>query len=89
MASNGIFFKAKKGTCRICQRVRCTAEQVKAVGERHHGFATGYIWECIDTGDCDKVAERKLKEPTTNGVIAARIKTAIEKGRFTEYNVYV
>lgn len=88
MASDGLTNRAKKGTCRICQRCRNTDNQVKAVGEVRHGFATGHIWECTDEKDCDKVAAEKLSK-NISGVIKARIETAIKVGRFTEYTVVV
>lgn len=87
MASDGLLNRAKKGTCRICQRVRVTDEQVKPVGEVRHGFATGHIWECRDIEDCNAVAKRKL-DSNISGVVRQKILTAIKMGRFTEY-VYV
>ncbi|HRD42180.1 MAG TPA: hypothetical protein PLN30_00440 [Ferruginibacter sp.] len=88
MASDGLTHRAKKGTCRICQRSRNTDEQVKAVGEVRHGFATGHIWECRDIEDCDKVAAEKLSR-NISGVIKSKIETALKRGRFTEYTVVV
>lgn len=85
MASDGLTNKAKNGTCRICQRVRNTNEQVKAVGEVRHGFATGHIWECRDEVGCDMVAHRKLADPKTSGIIKSKIETALKNGRFSEY----
>lgn len=87
MASNGLLDRAKKGTCRICQRVRNTKEQVKAVGEVHHGFAVGHVWECIDIKDCDKVANEKLKK-NISGLIRGRIENSLKLGRFTEYKTF-
>jgi len=84
MASNGLLNKAKKGTCRICQRVRNTDNQVKAVGEVRHGYATGHIWECIDVEECDKKAKEKL-EKHKEGLIRARIEIALKIGRYKEY----
>lgn len=89
MASDGISKRAQKGKCRICQRVRCTAGQVKAVGEIHHGFATGYIWECIDIADCDKIVKNKLGDLQINGVVRVRIEEAVKKGRLIDYPIYV
>jgi hypothetical protein len=89
MASDGLLNKAKKGTCRICQRVRNTNDQVKTVGEVRHGYATGHIWECIDTEDCDKVAQRKIASNKTKLVVRERIKIALERGRLQEYLVIV
>ena len=87
MASNGLMRKAKKGTCRICQRSRNTDNQVRAVGEVCHGFATGHIWECIDLEDCDKVANEKLKA-SINVVTKSRIEQALNVGRFQQYMCY-
>jgi hypothetical protein len=84
MASNGLLKKAKKGTCRICQRSRNTDNQVKVVGEVNHGFATGHIWECRDVDDCEKVAFEKLNK-NISGVIKSKIETALKTGRFKEY----
>ena len=85
MASNGLLNYAKTGRCRICRRVRKTDIQVKAVGEVRHGMATGHIWECIDTEDCDRVAEEKV---AANSKDSAFIKLAIEQGRFKEWVIY-
>ena len=60
MASNGLLNKAKRGKCRICNRVRSTAKYLKAVGEVRHGYATGQIWECKDFEDCEEVAMKKI-----------------------------
>jgi len=84
MASNGLLKRAVKGTCRICQRVRNTSNQVKAVGEVHHGFATGHVWECIDIEDCEKVARNKLKECSQETLKHRRIKNALERGRYAQ-----
>lgn len=84
MASNGIYKRAKRGTCRICQRVRKVDEQIKAVGEVAHGYATGHIWECIDEKECDAAAKRKLSE-NLSGVVRQKIETALKVGRYTEY----
>lgn len=89
MASNGLDNKAKKGTCRICQRVRNTDNQVKAVGEVRHGFATGHIWECIDIEDCDKAAKERLQNWRLNGNLRGKIEIGLQRGRFTEYLVVV
>jgi len=85
MASDGFAKRAKKGTCRICQRARKTDIQVKAVGEVNHGFACGYIWECIDTEDCDKIAKEKLSNPNTGYVTYKRIENALNEGRYKQY----
>lgn len=87
MASDGLTNKAKRGTCRICQRSRSTKNQVKAVGEVHHGYATGHIWECIDTAECDKVATEKINS-NINGAIAAKIEKALTVGRYIDYKVF-
>lgn len=83
MASNGLNKQAKKGTCRICQRVR-KAEFLKKVGEVSHGFAVGYIWECEDIDQCKLTANNKLKQPL-NHVKRARIENALKAGNFTVY----
>jgi len=85
MASNGILNRAKRGTCHICQRTRKTDTHIKAVGEIHHGFATGYIWECRDTIDCDNAAHYRLQNLKLNGNTRGKIKASLEHGRFTEY----
>lgn len=82
MASNGLEKLAKKGKCRICQRVRNTTTQVKAVGEIHHGYATGHIWECIDQKECDNKAKEKIEKKANNWEL---IKIQLEKGHYTEY----
>jgi len=74
-----------KGKCRICQRVREVDRYVKAVGEVHHGFATGHIWECKNIEDCDRVATDKLSRMDTTGVVHARIESAIKRGRLEKY----
>lgn len=88
MASNGLLNRAKKGTCRICQRVRNTDNQVKPVGEVRHGFATGHIWECYDTKDCDTAVKKKL-DSNISGAVRQKILTALKIGRFTEYVVAI
>lgn len=82
MASNGFFKIAKNGKCRMCQRVRSTDKYLKRVGEVAHGFATGYIWECTDISDCEKVIESKLKD---NHIHSKIIIVEIEVGRYSEY----
>lgn len=89
MASNGLVNRAKKGTCRICQRVRKTDEQVFAVGEVRHGMATGHIWECKDHEDCNKAAQERLQNWRLNGNVRAKIEAGLNRGRFTEYTVVV
>lgn len=88
MASDGLNKRAKKGKCRICQRQRLTDQYVKPVGEVHHGFATGHIWECIDVVDCHTYAQNKYLNNQTNCVDKARIKLAIEQGNFRTYKIY-
>lgn len=61
MASNGLNQRAKKGKCRICQRVRCTDKYVHPVGVVAHGYATGYIWQCMDGIECVEAAKRKMQ----------------------------
>ncbi len=85
MASNGLNKRAKKGVCRMCLRRRKTDEQVKAVGDVLHGFATGHIWECIDIEDCNKTIERKLIEIPEGSLKHHIITNAVKYGRFTEY----
>ncbi len=85
MASDGLTNIAKNGTCRICQRVRNTSNQVKAVGEVRHGFAVGHIWECIDTADCDQIAQKKINEKRYR---YRHIELAIKIGRFSEYKYF-
>ncbi len=82
MASNGLLNRAKKGVCRMCLRVRCTEKHVKPVGEVHHGFATGYIWQCIDAGDCEKTIAIKLKANQPNTTVHEKIKHAVNAGRW-------
>ena len=88
MASNGLLNKAKNGTCRICQRSRSTNKYLKAVGEVHHGFATGHIWECVDTEECDKSAAEKLINNKVSHVIHAAIKEGLKRGRYTKYEIF-
>lgn len=88
MASNGLEIIAKKGKCRICQRVRCVNKYLKAVGEVRHGFATGRIWECVNTDDCLCAAEKKLINPSVNHSTKIKIKAAIMQGHFNEYKIY-
>ena len=82
MASDGLTNRAKRGKCRICQRVRKTDTQVKAVGEVRHGFAVGHIWECIDTEQCDKVALERISAGHPKAEI---IKISLKHGRIKEY----
>jgi len=88
MASNGLTQYAKKGKCRICQRVRKTSTQVKAVGEVHHGFAVGHIWECIDREECNRAAKAKLGDENRTNLERERIKLALSIGRYKEYVYY-
>lgn len=82
MASDGLMNYAKTGKCHICQRVRKTDKQVKAVSEVRHGYATGHIWECIDTEECDKVAQERISTCHSKAEI---IKIAVSRGRIKEY----
>ena len=82
MASNGLEELAKKGKCRICYRVRETIIQVKAVGEVHHGYATGHIWECIDGKECENKAKEKIEKKAKDWEL---IKIALRRGRFKQY----
>jgi hypothetical protein len=82
MASNGLLNRAKNGKCRICRRSRCTEKYVKAVGEVHHGYATGHIWECIDADECEKVA---IKRAASHRPDSRLIQIALERGRLKEY----
>lgn len=66
-------------------RVRDTLTKVKPVGEVRHGMATGHIWECIDTKECDMAANKKIAE---NHPDSPFIKTHIEQGRYTEWMIY-
>lgn len=81
MASNGLLVRAKKGTCRICLRVRSTSVHVVPVGEVHHGFATGHIWECKDSKECQIAAEKRLNSTSPDSFIHQRIKLALTLGR--------
>jgi len=89
MASDGLLKRAKNGTCRICQRTRSTENQVKAVGEVRHGYATGHIWECINTEDCDKAARERLVSGKVSGRVRGKIENGLQRGRFTEYMIAV
>ncbi|MCO6149069.1 hypothetical protein [Flavobacterium sp. NRK1] len=88
MASDGLSKKAKKGKCRMCLRVRSTDQAVKAVGEVHHGYATGHIWECNDVEDCNNTIDKKLSSESTSELNKTIIKIAKEKGRYKEYIIY-
>lgn len=85
MASNGLMDYAKTGKCHICQRVRKTDEQVKPVGEVRRGFATGHVWECIDTEDCDRVAKERI---AANRPDSRLIEISMERGRFKQWVVF-
>ncbi len=82
MASDGTIFRAKKGRCRICRRVRKVDEQVKEVGEVRHGYATGHIWECIDIADCERIAHKKI---AANHKDKQLIEIALKIGRAKGY----
>ena len=88
MASDGLTKKAKKGTCRICQRVRNTDNQVKAVAQVSHGFATGHLWECVNIEDCDKTANDKLKTLPVGSLKYVKIEVGLKQGRFKEYKYF-
>ena len=83
MASDGLIKRAKTGKCRMCQRVRNTNDQVKAVGEVLHGYATGHIWECKDVNDCEKAMELKLKKYHPESNISQHIELMRKIGRAT------
>ena len=85
MASDGLLSPAKMGKCRICRRIRKTDTQVKAVGEVHHGYATGHIWECIDIENCEAIA---MERANSNRPDSKYITIALQEGRFTEYRFY-
>ena len=87
MASDGLTNRAKKGKCRICHRTRCTEKHVKAVGEVKHGYATGHIWECIDTEECDKVANERLNDGKYRQYRES-IRIALKQGRFKYYMIF-
>jgi hypothetical protein len=89
MASDGLSNKAKNGTCRMCLRVRNTDRYLKPVGEVRHGFACGYIWECVDDLECDKVCDEKIKSNRIDGVKRERIAFALKQGRFNKYIISV
>ncbi len=85
MASNGLLNKAKKGKCRLCKRVRCTDKHVKPVGEVRHGFATGYVWECKDIEDCERVVNEKLKTFQPGTAKYQEIEKAVLLGRYKDF----
>ena len=62
--------------------VRCTDKHVKPVGETRKGFATGYIWECIDVADCEIAIVKKLKAHQEGTLIHEKIKASISIGRW-------
>lgn len=82
MASNGLLKRAKKGKCRMCLRVRDTDMHVKPVGEVHHGFATGHVWECKDVQDCEVAISKKLQDHPPGSIIHENIKCAVKIGRY-------
>jgi hypothetical protein len=85
MASNGHMNEPKTGTCRMCRRARST-QYLKKVGEVAHGFATGYIWECIDSiENCDIAIHRKLNSNKTSYVELNKIEIAQDEGRYEKY----
>lgn len=88
MASDGLHKKASSGVCRMCQRRRCTEKHVKAVGEVLHGFATGHIWECVDTNNCDENIALRLANSEFDYVKKEAIKQAVLRGRFTTWVTY-
>lgn len=85
MASNGLLQYAKTGRCRICRRVRKTDQQVKPVGEVRRGYATGHVWECIDTEECNRVANERIKMDRPDSKL---IEMEMKLGRFKEWVVY-
>lgn len=89
MASDGISRRATRGVCRMCLRTRKTDTHLKTVGEVHHGFATGYIWECIDAGECERVAKSKMENPAKTGPVnMAKLETASKVGRLVVYQFF-
>lgn len=86
MASDGLLSYAKKGKCRICQRVRKTDTHVKAVGEVRHGYATGHIWECRDEVECNRVATERMNDKLRPD--SSLIEIALNRGRFKEWVYY-
>ncbi len=82
MASNGLANRAKKGVCRMCMRSRCTDKHVEPVGEVHHGFAVGHLWQCIEEEDCQKAIEKKLAKYPPGSLIHKKIKFAVSRGRW-------
>ena len=82
MASNGLIQYAKTGKCHICRRVRKTDVHVKPVGEVRRGFATGHIWECIDTEDCERVAKERI---ASNRPDSKLIEGELRRGRIKEW----
>lgn len=87
MSSNGLLNYAKRGKCRICQRVRKTDLQVKPVGEVRRGYATGHIWECIDTDECDNLAKERMNDESRKD--RDIIKIEFGHGRFEGWVVRV
>jgi hypothetical protein len=87
MASDGLTNRAKRGKCRMCQRSRCTTKYVREVGEVHHGYATGHIWECMDTQECDAEIQKKLNSQITN-YLRGTLEFAVREGRLKEYTHY-
>jgi len=86
MASNGLDETAKNGKCRICRRTRKVWKYVKPVGEVRHGYATGHIWECIDTKECDAVAKARMLDKTNGDWQLIEIE--LKRGRFKKYHCY-
>ncbi len=65
----------------MCLRVRCTDKHVKPVGEVHHGFATGYVWQCRDIVDCHGSLTHKLASYDPSTTIHKQISCAVKVGR--------
>ena len=88
MSSNGILNEPKRAKCRMCRCSKKT-EYLKKVGEVHHGFATGYVWECINIKKCDLAAMNKLKKLTLSPNSRARILQSIKDGRIKKYSIFI
>lgn len=88
MASDGLSKRATTGKCHICQRRRCTVKYVKAVGERNHGYAVGYIWECIDHEECVKYAQDQLTKLSPDSGKYNAIRIGLDAGKMHEYSYF-
>lgn len=89
MASDGLLNRAITGTCHMCQRARNVDKHLKAVGEVHHGYATGHIWECKKVEQCDESAKGRLNDKSLNPVKRNRIEISQKCGRITNYRIIV